>query len=113
MTSTARTAVRTVRSGRISSSQRATLVADVMNEVSQTMAAVAADRQRAEDIRAAKRNRNRMYMLTVTIANTFLAVWFLHAIGLGRILVVFPMAPIVMGFMFDLVLAGWSWYRKL
>ena|SRR5690242_20812220 len=81
--------------------------------VTEALAAAHADAKKAEDRRASKRNRNRMYMLTVTIANTFLAVWFLHAVGLGRILTVFPMAPIVMGLVFDLGLAGWSWWRKL
>lgn len=81
--------------------------------VATALAAAHADAKITEDRRAAKRNRNRMYMLTITLLNTLFGGMLLTKMGMHSAMVAFPLLPIVIGLFLDFLLAGWSWLRKL
>lgn len=94
----------------------AAIRAEVMAEVQaaeERREAMRAEIKREEDKRAGRRNRNRVYLLVLTIINTFVAGYLLADVGLGWLVKAVPTTPVAMGFIFDLIFVLIAWKRKM
>lgn len=96
--------------------RREMLKAEILAEVTPMIQAITADRaatalqaKKQEDVRAGKRNRNRLYMLMFTIFFSLFAATIFKVMGwTGMMPYIAPVS-----FAPDVLLCLWAWWRKL